>query len=430
MKPYTFLEMKDEERIHDYIEEREEEIIEYLRSLIAIPTQAVPGENYDKIAGYVGEKLSGLGFETAVYDAPDDYMETSGRDILGLEGPRSNLVATLRRGSGLTLHLNAHSDTVPVTPEGWTVDPFAGTIKNGRVYGRGACDDKGELAAMVYAAEAVIQSGVELDGSLILTATPDEEIGGIAGLGYLINEGLVKADLGVGIDGNFGNLMIATNGRVRWKLETRGLAVHSSRAHTGVNAIEKMSKIVLAIADYRRDVLLKRQADVPVSPEAKTDKLSAMINVGSIEGGLAPNIVPDRCSIIVDRRTLYTEKLEDVRAEFHGVVNSVTAQDPEVDAVITEINFREGTYIEPTHPWVQEVKGIYEGVTGIPVPIYGAAGSADMCYQINQGGWPCMGLGVGDKESHGHGVDESVKISEVIGLTKVVASIILAKLAA
>jgi acetylornithine deacetylase len=102
----------------------------------------------------------------------------------------------------------------------------------------------------------------------------------------------VKADLGVGIDGNFGNLMIATNGRGRWKLETRGHAVHSSRAHTGVNAIEKMSKVVLAIADYRRDVLLKRQVDVPVSPEAKTDKLSAMINVGSIEGGLAPNIVP------------------------------------------------------------------------------------------------------------------------------------------
>jgi len=402
VETHTLLEMKAEGRVHDYIDERTDEIVEYLRSLIAIPTQAVPGENYDKIANYVGEKLSGLGFEAAVYDAPDDYMKTSGRDILGLEGPRSNLVATLRRGSGPTLHLNAHSDTVPVTPEGWTVDPFAGTIKDGRVYGRGACDDKGELAAMVYAAEAVVQSGVELDGGLILTATPDEEIGGIAGLGYLINEGLVKADLGVGIDGNFGNLMIATNGRVRWKLETRGLAVHSARAHTGVNAIEKMSKIVLAIADYRRDVLLKRQADVPVSPEAKTDKLSAMINVGSIEGGLAPNIVPDRCSII----------------------------DPEVDAVITEINFREGTYIEPTHPWVQEVKGIYEGVTGIPVPIYGAAGSADMCYQINQGGWPCMGLGVGDKESHGHGVDESVKISEVIDLTKIVASIILAKLAA
>jgi succinyl-diaminopimelate desuccinylase len=389
--------MKAERRVHDYIDERSDEIVEYLRSLIAIPTQAVPGENYDKIADYVGEKLGGMGFETAVYDAPDDYMETSGKSLLGLEGPRSNLVATLRRGGGPTLHLNAHSDTVPVTPEGWTVDPFKGTIKDGRVYGRGACDDKGELAAMVYAAEAVVQSGVELDG---------------------------------GIDGNFGNLMIATNGRVRWKVETRGLAVHSARAHTGVNAIEKMSKVVLAIADYRRNVLLKRQVDVPVSPEAKTDKLSAMINVGSIEGGLAPNIVPDRVSIIVDRRTLYTEKLEDVRAEFNGVVENVAAQDPEVDARITEINFREGTYIEPTHPWVQEVKCIYEGVIGMQIPIYGAAGSADMCYQINQGGWPCMGLGVGDKESHGHGVDESVKISEVIGLTKVVASIILAKLAA
>ncbi len=420
--------MKVEERVHSFIDEHSEEIIEYLRSLIAIPTQAVPGENYDKIAKYVDKKLNSLGFETAIYDAPDDYMRISGRNILGLKGPRSNLVASFKKGNGPTLLLNAHTDTVPVTPEGWTFDPFVGTIKDGRVFGRGACDDKGELAAMVYAAEAVIQSGVELNGELVLTATPDEEIGGIAGLGYLINEGLIKADFGVGIDGNFGNLMIATNGRVRWKLETKGLAVHSSRAHTGINAIEKMSKIVLAIADYRKNVLLKRQVDVPVSPEAKTDKLSAMINVGSIEGGLAPNIVPDRCSVIVDRRTIYNEELEDVRNEFNAVIKRVKTMDPEVEVKITEINFREGTHINPTHPWVQEVKTIYESVTKTKIPIYGAAGSADMCYQINQGGWPCMGLGVGDKESHGHGVNENVKISEVIDLTKVVASIILAKL--
>lgn len=422
--------MSARERVFNRIEEGRDEIVGYLQRLIQIPTQAVPGENYDKIAEFASKKLEALGCEIEIHDTTEEYMVRSGRDILGLEGPRSNLVATLRGGGeGPTLLLNAHTDTVPVTPEGWTVDPFGGEVKDGRVYGRGSCDDKGELAAMIHAVEAVVNSGVELEGSVVVTATPDEEIGGIAGLGYLINEGLVKADMGLGIDGNFGNLMIATNGRVRWKVNTRGLAVHSARAHTGISAIEKMSKVVLAIADYRSDVLLKRQEDVPVSPESKMDKLSAMINVGSIEGGLAPNIVPDRCSVIVDRRTVYTERLEDVRREFQELVDTVRRGDPEVDAEIVEINFREGTYISPEHPWIQEVKGIYEGVTGQEVPIYGASGSADMCYQINQGGWPCVGLGVGDSQSRGHGVDESVSIDEVIGLTKVVAAVILEKLA-
>jgi succinyl-diaminopimelate desuccinylase len=416
------------EKCFSYIDSHQKDVIEYLQSLIQIPTQAVPGENYDKIAKFIENKLEKLGCETIIYDATEEYLEKSGKEILGLEGPRSNLVATYKGGDGPTLLLNAHTDTVPVDPMGWSVDPFSGVIKNDRVYGRGACDDKGEISAMVHALEAIVESGINLNGNVIITATPDEEIGGIAGLGYLINERLVKADYGIGIDGNFGNLMIATNGRVRWKVNTRGYAVHSSRAHTGINAIEKMSKIVLAIADYRKNVLLTRQEDIPVSPESKMDKLSAMINVGSIEGGLAPNIVPDFCSTIIDRRTVYTENLEDVINEFQSLVDEVEAKDPEVKAEVNMINFREGTYIEPDHPWVKEVQKIYEGVTNSDVPIWGAAGSADMCYQINQGGWPTVGLGAGDKESHGHGIDESVKIDEVINLTKVVSSIIIEKL--
>lgn len=413
----------------DYVDSHKVDIIEYLKRLIQIPTQALPGENYDKIANFISIKLEELGCDVDIYDATEDYIVKSGKEILGLEGPRSNLVGRYRSGKGPTLLLNAHTDTVPVDPRGWSVDPFSGIIKNGRVYGRGACDDKGEVAAMIHALEAVVNSGIELHGEVILTATPDEEIGGIAGLGYLINEGLVDADYGVGIDGNFGNIMIATNGRVRWKINTRGHAVHSSRAHTGINAIEKMSKIILSIADYRKNVLLSRQVDVPVSPESKMDKLSAMINVGSIEGGLAPNIVPDNCSIIVDRRAIYNENLEEVRNEFHNLVKTVKKNDPNVDAEITEINFREGTYIDPEHPWVQEIKNIYDDITSSDVPIWGAAGSADMCYQINQGGWPCVGIGVGDKESHGHGINESVKINEVIDLTKIVAAIIIQNLA-
>jgi succinyl-diaminopimelate desuccinylase len=281
---------------------------------------------------------------------------------------------------------------------------------------------------MIFATEAIINTGIELKGDLILTATPDEEIGGISGLGYLINENLVNADFGLGIDGNFGYLCTATNGRIRWKVDTQGLAVHSSRAHTGLNAIESMSKIVLSIADYRNNVLLKRQEDIPVPPWIKMDKLTAMINVGTIQGGLAPNIVPDYCSIIVDRRTPPSEQLQNVRDEFNFIMSDLERKDPEVKLDVHEINFREGTKISMDHPWVLEVKEIYERITKTEIPTYASPGSADICYQINQGKWPSVGLGCGGLYSNGHGINENVKISELIDMTKIISSVILRKI--
>ncbi len=421
--------MNDKRRVYTYIDDHEQEIVEFLQRLIQIPTQSIPGENYEKITDFLAKKLDDLGCKIEVFNASDEYINRSGRAILGLEGPRSNLVASYEGKLGTpVLLLNAHTDTVPASPKEWSVDPFSGVVKEGYVYGRGACDDKAEVVAMISAVEAIVNSGIILDGDLIITATPDEEIGGIAGLGYLINEGLVKADFGLGIDGNFGQLTIAYNGRIRWRIATRGLSVHSSRAHMGINAIEKMSKIALALAEYRENTLLQRNEDIPVPPSTKMDKLTAMLNVGTIEGGLAPNIVPDYCSIIVDRRVIPKEDLSTAREEFTNVISSVSQEDPDVKAEIIEINFREGTKISPDHSWVKEVKTIYEDAINAVVPIYGTPGSADMCYQINQGKWPCVGLGCGGAYSKVHGVDENVKISELIDITKVLASVIIEKL--
>jgi acetylornithine deacetylase/succinyl-diaminopimelate desuccinylase-like protein len=133
--------------------------------------------------------------------------------------------------------------------------------------------------------------------------------------------------------------------------------------------------------------------------------------------------------VIIDRRTTPSEDITQAREEFHGVVNAVAQEDPQVNPEIVEINLREGTRIASNHPWVTEVKEIYEGVIHGDVPTYGTPGSADMCYQINQGRWPCVGLGCGGSYSRGHGIDENVKISEVVDLTKVLATVIMQKLA-
>ncbi|HUS79165.1 MAG TPA: M20/M25/M40 family metallo-hydrolase, partial [Patescibacteria group bacterium] len=209
-----------EKAVFQYIEEHREGMIDYLRRLVSVDTQTPPGLNYDRICDIMADRFSGLGCETSVHEAPQKYLDLSGADFLGLEGPRSNVVAVRRgNGGGPTLHISAHIDCAAIQEEGWSVDPLGGEITGesphgrslydvggGYIWGRGVADDKGECAAMTLALEAIHELGVRLEGDLILTGNCDEEIGGVAGLGFLIKEGIVKADMGIQLDGGLGGI--------------------------------------------------------------------------------------------------------------------------------------------------------------------------------------------------------------------------------
>jgi len=184
-----------ERRVFEYIESHRDDMIGFLRTLVAVDTQTPPGRNYDVICELLSDRFSGLGCETSVHEAPEEYMRLSGAEFLGLEGPRSNVVARYGGGGGPTLHISAHVDCAAIQEEGWTLDPLGGEVTDGTPYeksmwdrgggyiwGRGVADDKGELAAMTLALQAIHGLGVKLEGDLILTGNCDEEIGGVAGL--------------------------------------------------------------------------------------------------------------------------------------------------------------------------------------------------------------------------------------------------------
>jgi succinyl-diaminopimelate desuccinylase len=190
------------EAIGERVGDLEEEMVRFLQKLVRIPTPVPPGENYEKIAELIFSKCRSLGLETRLYEAPERYVEMSGRETYGLSGPRVNVVSWAGGGrEGPSVLLNAHTDVVPVGP-GWSVDPYAGVVKDGAVYGRGSVDNKAGLTAMVYAVQALLEAGARMRGSITLTATVDEEIGGIAGLNYLVREGLVRGDYGISLDGS------------------------------------------------------------------------------------------------------------------------------------------------------------------------------------------------------------------------------------
>lgn len=258
-----------------------------LRDLVAIPSVNPMGRN---ISGpeYFETRLSDWlvrFFESL--DVPFERMEVS--------PGRANIVARLeRRAARETILLDAHQDTVPV--DGMTIPPFEPVIQDGRLYGRGACDVKGGLAAMLAAfARLARERPKTAAASVIMVCTCDEEFGA-SGARAMARTWQTAPDVCVVAEPTELNIVVAHRGAVRWKLRTTGRACHSSRPQDGVNAIYKMAQVLSCLERYAEE--LPRM--VPVHPLCGP----ATFSVGTIAGGISINTVPDECVIEIDRRVV------------------------------------------------------------------------------------------------------------------------------
>jgi len=336
-----------------------------------------------------------------------------------LEGVRVNTIGNLQgleRSS--TLVFNGHVDTVPVNPR-WETDPFGGEIMNGSIYGRGASDNKGGVAAMIMALKALVDTGIELKGNVLLTATVDEEIGGLPGLGYIVDAGLVKGEYGICVDGSCENISISSAGRIKYKVYTYGKAAHSSTPHLGINAIEHMAKVVLAIQEYGRE-LLTRRSTILAPPRTGIKFIYPSTAVGIIQGGTKENIIPSYCSITLNRRFTPEENFEDVRKEFKNVVKVALKDVENARWEIEEMNVKDAYAISKDHHIVITLKKSAEEVFNKTIPIYGSTGGTDMSH-IKRAGIPMCAFGPGSLGNNVHAPEENLKLSVYQDLIKVYA---------
>ena len=174
------------DRLLTEVEQAREELVDFVAELIRIPTVNPPGEAYEECAQAIGSRLSGWGMEV-------EYLEPVDRPENTEAHPRVNVLGR-RAGEEARplLHLNGHFDVVP-PGEGWTLDPFKGIVRNGRIYGRGASDMKSGLGAAAFALECLRRTGVDLRGTIELSATVDEESGGMAGVASLCRTGHISS---------------------------------------------------------------------------------------------------------------------------------------------------------------------------------------------------------------------------------------------
>lgn len=275
--------------------------VELLQKLVQIPSPNPPGDTRD-IANFIAEQMRALGCDVKM-PAPKEKPEAV------------NVIATLGEGAPVMM-LHAHIDTVPIAETEaakWSVDPYAGVVKDGALYGKGSIDDKASLASMMLTMiDAANQA--TLNGTLILVAAAEEETGGQLGTKWLAENGhLPECDFIIVGEQTANKVATAHKGVMRCTVRTTGKSVHATNPNRGINAINAMAKIVLALEAYHNE-LAKRIHPIVGFPTC---------NVGVIQGGSTANAVPDSCIVKIDRRMIPGEHPEVVKSELQAVVASV-----------------------------------------------------------------------------------------------------------
>ena len=407
-----------EKTIIEKVDSLKDELISLTKDLVSIPTVNPPGENYEKCVKFLNEKLKELGAETEIIEVPSEKLQELAPHGKGL--PRPSIISRIsfnEENKGIHLHFNGHYDVVPATGK-WEIDPFNPIVKNGKIYGRGTSDMKGGIAAMIIATKAILKSNLDLNGKLSLSFTPDEETDGFAGAGFITKEGFIKANYCiVGEPSGCLNVWNAHKGALWLELTTLGKSAHGSTPWLGINAFEKMVKIVNAINQDLKPLLKNKISKFPtIPPEGNT----ATIMLGGItKGGAAINIVPDRFSITIDRRFIPEETLDEVKAEIFNLLNKLKLQDPELKF---EVNIKAETNscLTPLDsPLCKITSQVIKDVIGKEPSITMCIGAMDMRY-FSSIGIPTIAYGPGSINV-AHSENEYVSIEDLIIASKVYA---------
>ena len=315
-------------------------IIETLKQLVRInsvnPSLSADGKGEAEIGTYIADALRTLG------------LTVSRQEI---ETDRVNVVGVLKgSGKGRSLLLNAHMDTVGM--QGMVIDPFGAEIRDGRLYGRGALDMKGSLAAMLGAAKALVDGGVELAGDLLVTAVADEEYTSL-GTEHLVKH--VTAVAAIVTEPTDLALCRAHRGFIWYDVETFGRAAHGSRYQEGIDANIRMGRF-LAQLDTLEQELRHRTPHPLAGPPS--------LHAARIRGGAEVSIYADHCLLQIERRTIPGETQDQATAELQEIVDQLAAQDPTFNAKVTATFRREPFEIDTDASIVQVLEQAYAARLG------------------------------------------------------------------
>jgi acetylornithine deacetylase/succinyl-diaminopimelate desuccinylase family protein len=372
-------------------------LVRLLADLVAIPS-----------VNPMGREGSGPGFlEKEVAEFVDGYLRARGVDthVSDVAPGRPNVTGFIDVKAEKTLLLEAHLDTVRA--ESMSIAPFTPVVRDGRLYGRGACDTKGSLASFLHGVCSLLGAGGRLRYNVVMLAVADEEYQ-FTGARHAVAEGL-KADFGIVGEPTRLRIVRAHKGVIRWRIVTRGIAAHSAYPERGENAIYAMGRVLGRLESY--GIALRRSAPHPLLGNPS-------LSAGVIQGGEAVNVVPDRCEVEMDRRTLPGESSGDVLESAAKALDGVGAWSFEPPHLAVG-----GMEVEEESPVVRLLSGAIGRANG-PVQVEAGQYATDAGV-YNGAGIPTVVFGPGDI-AQAHTADEWIDCEELHEAAEVVRSLVTA----
>lgn len=292
----------------EWLRQREDEMAALLTELVAIPTENPPGKNYRACADLLENRLQRCGLECERLEADEPKEGTGDSPIC--------LVANYGRGERV-LYFHGHYDVVPAQ----SAEQFRPMRKEHFLFGRGSCDMKGGIVAMLYAILALKACGAELGGRIALTLVPNEETGGEGGSAWLASQGrLGRGGIGMLLaEPTSGVVWNANRGAISLRVRVLGKSAHVGLQHQGENAFERMVQVVQRLQELKQEV---EQRATKYNIGADQARQSILMLGGQSGGGANFNVVPEECWFTIDRRINPEENLDDEKAKLIAVLES------------------------------------------------------------------------------------------------------------
>lgn len=403
-----------------YIEAHAADVISRLQRMVGIPTVNPPGQNYEPITAYLTRELTSLGLKTRRYSISKKLL----RKHLPADQhafPRFNVLGKLTtRGARKTIHFNAHYDVVPVSGQWRHGSPFSGAISGGWIFGRGTSDMKGSIASLLLALQALRATRTAPKMNVEVSFTADEETDSELGAGWLVRNAPIRPDYAVVMEGGEDKSVCCGHNGVVWlEVTVHGRAAHGSTPENGINALEKMSSLVLALEDFK----LQLARRTFVTPEGKT--MRPTLNIGGVfasgEGGKI-NTVPALARFSIDRRVLAIETAAAAERELRAALAAAARGIPQCRITVTKVSENHPCYHAPTHPFFAAMAGCVTKVRKEPAVFNVSSGFNDMHFFAHHLKIPTLGYGPGGEDYHA--IDERAKISELVASAKIYAELL------
>jgi succinyl-diaminopimelate desuccinylase len=386
---------------------KKDELVKLTQDLIRINSVFDPeieGQNELKVAEYVFSFLKNQGFEVIIEKVVEN---------------RPNIIATLNGTNvGKTILFEGHLDVVTAgNLDEWTKDPFGGEINDGKIYGRGACDTKGNLAAAIYAVKAIKDSGIEFNGKIILCIPCDEE-GMMIGIKDFIKKGHAKnIDGAIICEPEENQICIFQKGAIRVGVTVFGKQAHGCMPLAGINPNTRLAKIILELEKFEKSE--KRR--LGKHKYLGYPSVTPTIIISPKKGERQINVVPSEAYMTLDIRTVPGQKHSEIINAIETIFIKLRKNDKNFKATLEVIEERPWTQTDKDDPIVESAKFAYRKVTSKKSRINGVPGATDGTFLSALEGIPVVVTGAGGRTIPHQG-DEYVEIEELFATSKIYAT--------